>query len=110
MSASEPSFDEKETLEDRGSHEAEVLANVAPLNTAHVDKNAEAEKARADVDLEKKGADTVVARTETQDPNAVWWDGPDDPANPMNWSNFLKVVNVGLVSGICFVTPLASCE
>ena len=32
------------------------------------------------------------------DPNIVDWDGPDDPANPRNWSKRRKMLNVMLVS------------
>ncbi|KAE8452659.1 hypothetical protein EG329_013918 [Mollisiaceae sp. DMI_Dod_QoI] len=42
------------------------------------------------------------------DPNIVHWDGPDDPMNPRNWSTTKKVVNIGLVSVLCFLTPVAS--
>lgn len=56
-------------------------------------------------DLEK-GNDEVS--TESSDPNVVDWDGPDDPHNPLNFKPWLKTLNVGLVSAICFVTPLAS--
>lgn len=31
-------------------------------------------------------------------PNIVGWDGPNDPANPRNWSKTYKLVNVTLVS------------
>lgn len=34
----------------------------------------------------------------TEDPNIVDWDGPDDPANPRNWSKRKKMLNVVLVS------------
>lgn len=54
----------------------------------------------------EKGTD--ILSTEPDDPNVVWWDGPDDPKNPMNFSPKLKLLNIGLVSAICFVTPLAS--
>ncbi len=67
------------------------------------------ENAQINADVEKTGAEATAAE-EQEDPNLVYWDGPDDPANPHNWSNALKVINVGLVSGICFVTPLASCK
>ncbi|KAL7275857.1 hypothetical protein RUND412_001169 [Rhizina undulata] len=43
-----------------------------------------------------------------EDENIVWWDGPDDPQNPMNWPTWRKVISVGIASGITFVTPLAS--
>jgi hypothetical protein len=57
-------------------------------------------------DLEKGSAETTADGSE--DPNIVWWDGPDDPHNPMNYSRFLKLGTIGVVSAICFVTPLAS--
>lgn len=63
---------------------------------------------KLDTDVEKV-ADTK-ATEDPADPNVVDWDGPNDPENPMNWPRFRKVVNVALVSGICFVTPLASCK
>ncbi len=32
------------------------------------------------------------------DPNLVDWDGPNDPANPRNWSKKRKMLNTSLVS------------
>ena len=54
----------------------------------------------------EKGAPQVSSGE--SDPNIVGWDGPDDPLNPLNFSSLLKILNTALVSGICFVTPLAS--
>lgn len=34
----------------------------------------------------------------------VDWDGPDDPANPHNWSAKQKAVTIGIVSVITFIT------
>ncbi|OKL62600.1 hypothetical protein UA08_01671 [Talaromyces atroroseus] len=48
------------------------------------------------------------ANVEEQDPNIVWWDSEDDPANPMNWSLLKKWTNIGLISAITFIVPLAS--
>lgn len=45
---------------------------------------------------------------EEDDPDIVWWDGPDDPQNPMNWRDVKKWGTVTLVSAITFLTPLAS--
>lgn len=42
------------------------------------------------------------------DPNIVWWDGPDDPENPMNWPSWRKVLTCTIISFLTFVTPLAS--
>ena len=58
------------------------------------------------------GEDTVVAKVDLeaqhpvdeQDPNVVWWDGTNDPQNPMNWSTALKWGNIAALSGITFIT------
>jgi multidrug resistance protein len=42
------------------------------------------------------------------DPNIVWWDGPNDPENPRNWGTLKKNINVALISLLCFITPVAS--
>ncbi|KAL4778327.1 major facilitator superfamily domain-containing protein [Aspergillus varians] len=44
----------------------------------------------------------------TVDPNIVDWDGRDDPENPINFSNLTKFTNIGIVSSLAFLTPLAS--
>ncbi|KAL8701325.1 MAG: hypothetical protein Q9201_004965 [Fulgogasparrea decipioides] len=38
----------------------------------------------------------------------VFWNGPYDSANPQNWPDWKKWTAVMIVSGIAFVTPLAS--
>jgi MFS family permease len=53
----------------------------------------------------EKGGNHVAT---TSDPNLVTWDGDNDPENPQNFSSKLKVLNIGVISAICFVTPLAS--
>nr|A0A8K1AW52.1 RecName: Full=MFS-type transporter tndD; AltName: Full=Talaronoid C biosynthesis cluster protein D [Aspergillus flavipes]QVR97763.1 TndD [Aspergillus flavipes] len=49
--------------------------------------------------------ESVVAMNE---PHIVDWDGPDDPGNPVNFSRHIKITNVGIVSALTFITPLAS--
>ncbi|KUJ15138.1 benomyl/methotrexate resistance protein [Mollisia scopiformis] len=44
----------------------------------------------------------------SMDPNIVDWDGPDDPENPLNWTNKKKWANGALLAAMTFVTPLAS--
>ncbi len=129
MSSSEPSYEEKETLGTDDGHDP-----VLPLNNGHTSETSKDEEegrrnstapqkaslglnyghgqagATTNVDVEKAGQDQTTVRDESNDPNVVSWDGKDDPADPLNWSNAIKVVNVGLVSGICLVTPLASCK
>ncbi|PWI66704.1 hypothetical protein PCL_04842 [Purpureocillium lilacinum] len=46
--------------------------------------------------------------TTARDPTVVDWDGPDDPANPMNWPLSQKAAAIAIVSAITFVSPLAS--
>ncbi|KAB5578157.1 bicyclomycin resistance protein [Coniochaeta sp. 2T2.1] len=46
--------------------------------------------------------------TSEDEANIVWWDGPDDPHNPYNWSTWRKVFNCVIISSLTFVTPLAS--
>lgn len=62
---------------------------------------------------EEKQVATQVAAVATDpatplDSNVVDWDGPDDPGNPVNFSGLIKGTNVGIVSALTFITPLAS--
>lgn len=41
--------------------------------------------AAVDHDPEKAQPKTTTEGEEEQDPSIVFWDGPDDPANPLNW-------------------------
>ena len=67
----------------------------------------------------------VTENDETEtDPNIVDWDGPDDPANPMNWyvcircaqyhlankprTSRKKWLQIAMVSLLTFISPLAS--
>ncbi|KAM5367738.1 hypothetical protein ACJA88_011354 [Fusarium oxysporum] len=43
-----------------------------------------------------------------EDPNAVDWDGPDDPNNPMNWPARKKWTCIGALSVMTLLTPLGS--
>ncbi|KAH8899174.1 bicyclomycin resistance protein [Thozetella sp. PMI_491] len=65
-------------------------------------------------DVEKEGGngpnndEDPAAALPEEDANAVFWDGPDDPANPYNWPAWRKVVNCILISTLTFITPLGS--
>ena len=50
--------------------------------------------------------ETEIHVTEPPDPNVVWWDGPDDPENPVTWSEALKIGNVAVISMITFITQV----
>jgi multidrug resistance protein len=52
--------------------------------------------------------DAADVTTSEDEANIVWWDGPDDPANPYNWPTWRKVTNCALISALTFITPLGS--
>ncbi|KAK5170468.1 uncharacterized protein LTR77_005056 [Saxophila tyrrhenica] len=65
----------------------------------------------ASEDPEKATADparTQLEQTVDEDANVISWDGPDDAANPLNWSLAKKSVNIAILSAMTFLTPLAS--
>ena len=47
---------------------------------------------------------TTLDNVEPLDPNVVDWDGPDDPANPLNWSKKVKWSLIALLSSMTFIT------
>jgi hypothetical protein len=40
---------------------------------------------------------------EENDRNVVWWDGDDDPENPMNWSERKRWSQVAIISFLTFL-------
>ena len=52
-----------------------------------------------DSEKQKTGANQIEV-----DPNVVDWEGPDDPQNPINWSERLKWANVAIIASITFIT------
>ncbi|OTA86500.1 hypothetical protein M434DRAFT_24182 [Hypoxylon sp. CO27-5] len=59
-------------------------------------------------DLEQGAAGEQITKQHTEDPNIVDWDGPDDPANPLNWSGLKKVLHIAYVSLFVLYANLAS--
>lgn len=100
-------------LDERGELKRQrSIAEQANLALAKSRSNA-SQHSGAGGDLEKGvtpesvGKDVVEEGGES-DPNIVWWDGPDDPQNPMNWPSWRKVLTCFIISFLTFVTPLAS--
>ncbi|KAI8965603.1 MFS general substrate transporter [Daldinia sp. FL1419] len=54
------------------------------------------------------GVDNRDAALDEKDPDVVDWDGPDDPTNPVNWSDKKKWLNIAILSIMTLVTPLGS--
>jgi hypothetical protein len=47
---------------------------------------------------------STTAPTAETDHNIIYWSGPDDPENPLNWSRRKRVSHVTLVSVITFIS------
>lgn len=56
-------------------------------------------------EIAKTATNDIKERDEQpgEDPNIVWWDGEDDPANPLNWTPLKKWTNIMLISSITFI-------
>ena len=61
----------------------------------------QAEANQKEINAEPKRSEVF---DEEANPNIVGWDGPNDPANPLNWSGRAKWSNVMVVSMITFIT------
>jgi len=99
-------------------HDADKSSNVGSLRKFPRDapshKPEKSSPSALDKDVEKNKREGSISSEEEveevpeDDPNTVFWDGPNDPQNPMNWAALKKWGAVGLVSAITFLTPLAS--
>lgn len=87
-----------------GSHTATPTLGTTASDTKPIDASANHE-----ANLEKGQAATIEKADEVNaDPDIVDWDGPDDPANPQNWSPAAKWGNIAVLSAITFLVPLGS--
>ena len=98
--------------------EAAELPNASTLSTAQAPSVSDSNEKKSsgssmrekDIDLEAGQRHSSSSKKESEkqqadvDPNIVDWDGPDDPANPYNWSEGLKWGNVLIISIITFLT------
>lgn len=132
-SASATPYNEKEIIELawQEGHDADIPSN-AGFVAEDSAKDADSFSGSADRDLEKGGKPGSVNSSTVEeskithtadieecqpsstveptaaDPDVVDWDGPDDPANPMNFSGKVKVIHIAILSLLTLVTPLAS--
>jgi hypothetical protein len=58
------------------------------------------------VDLDKTGESALTFAN----PNMVDWDGPNDRANPQNWSKLIKIGHVTLISIITLLVYVVPCS
>ena len=78
----------------------------SPTESTLSERSAAGVVARTDHDVEKN-PHTNELESDSQpeaDPNAVDWDGPDDPALPLNWPARRKWKNLILVSILTLLT------
>lgn len=71
--------------------------------SSNLDKEMDLEMGHRSDDSEKKDPETTRTKV---DPNIVDWDGPEDPQNPVNWSEKLKWANVAIIASITFLTQV----
>lgn len=125
-STTQPTLAERTQLAAAEGHDADIPSNIGYVLDAEGEKRrresisrqrAESEIARQSTRGSNAGEQKDVEKTaegaatgDVDDENVVWWDGPDDPENPFNWSSSKKVLTCALVSLFTFVTPLASCK
>lgn len=79
----------------------------ADVFTTDVEKGAQSQALSTHTDERTLTGDAPV-QEEARDPNIVDWDGPDDPANPLNWPAKKKWSIIAALGAVTFITPLAS--
>ena len=99
-------------------HDADIPTNQGALPSdkalelnvkSEIDIEKEAGSRRSESSLEAEAARQQDAtKDEVSDPNIVFWDGDDDPENPMNWATSRQWGAVAIVSALTFFTPVGS--
>lgn len=109
-------YKERNELAMLEGHDADILVEEKPTTVSHVSKEPQAPPSPpgsddARIKDEEQGRTSNEKRTEANieqeeehDPNLVFWNGPEDPENPMNWKESVKWANVAAVSAITFIT------
>lgn len=69
--------------------------------SSDLEKEIDLEAGHRSEDSNKKKPETTKPDV---DPDIVDWDGPEDPQNPVNWSEKLKWANVAVIASITFLT------
>ncbi|EXJ78950.1 hypothetical protein A1O3_08450 [Capronia epimyces CBS 606.96] len=94
----------------------DTLSSTAATSISEKDRTSDPD--RPDPDVERgipvidisQDADekSVPVTAVTHDPNVVDWDSPTDPEKALNWTEKKKWSNIGIISSVTFLTPLAS--
>lgn len=97
-------------------HDADIPSNEGVLNTQQPSPSSssipgldkDVEKASGKLDSRTSSTHNLAEEKQNDSEvderaNEVWWDGPDDPQNPMNWSSKRKWGCIIVVSAITFL-------
>jgi len=101
------------TLGSAQDKEPNVLAKESSVDTDKLSKrhsSVSSASQPAGQDLEKGQPEGTANETSNEplDPNIVDWDGPEDSANPYNWTAKKKWGSIAVLSLLTFLIPLAS--
>jgi len=104
----EADVQEKVQLAAYEAHDADIPSNAGILSEKELVEvqaaNGAAKLSSGDSSKDIKDVEANAVELEPVDKNVVWWDGPNDPQNPMNWSGGRKAGIVAIVSAVTFVT------
>ncbi|TVY78285.1 MFS transporter prlG [Lachnellula suecica] len=117
----EPDYDHTEVEEmDRGHmddidrQKSQVSIKAAPRDISRVDTRASAKTTRSKLSRiltsrsKKERIAPALLPTSDLDNGIVGWESQDDPEMPLNFPDSRKWLLLGLISGISFISPLAS--
>lgn len=102
------------TRVEQPQEKGEVASKEGVLDTeGKVDRvssaSSSAHEVETDKDVEKGMAEATAEEADApRDSNIVDWEGPDDPQNPYNWPAKKKWANIGILSLLTLLVPLAS--
>ncbi|KAI9734971.1 MAG: hypothetical protein M1834_002053 [Cirrosporium novae-zelandiae] len=94
--------------EKQNPSKSEITICAGDTAAAATTKNRDIHSEEQDKDLEVAGLPAADIDEEPKDPDLVTWDGPQDPANPMNWTMKKKWVLTVLISIFTFISPVSS--
>lgn len=104
-----PEAQQKAYLE---GHDADIPTDIAPAiprqSREHDSEKSGPHSQTTFVDESLESTVPSAEDDEQEDPNIVYWSSPDDAANPQNWSASTKWTQIGILSALTFLTPLAS--
>lgn len=80
-----------------------------PNKSGHIEMKSSGEPEEdSESNVELSAPSTNIEAPE-KDPNLVWWDGPDDPHNPMNWPRSKKwIVTITFAAMTVWITLTTS--